>query len=104
LIVINGQSTWVAPDGLKLGLPIAAIEKINKKPFKMKAFSGENGGLVTDWNGGTLVSLPGGCKVSVRFAPGAAPPGELAGDKEIQSNNPALKTAAPKAAEIILGY
>jgi hypothetical protein len=108
LIVINGQSTWVAPDGLKLGLPIAAIEKINKHPFKIRAFSGEDGGRVTDWNGGALASLPGGCKVSVRFVPDpkskAQPQGDLASDKEILSNNPALKTVAPKAAEIVIGY
>jgi hypothetical protein len=108
LIVINGQSAWLAPDGLKLGLTVAAIEKINKRPFALKGFQGEDGGRVTDWKGGTLAMLPGGCKVSIRFAPGpkskVRPGGDLVSDKEIQSNNPALKTVTAKAAEIVIGY
>jgi hypothetical protein len=108
LIVINGQSTWVAPNGLKLGMPIAAIEKLNKKPFSLKAFGGENGGFVTSWEAGSLAALPGGCKVSIRFAPdpkaSAHAEGDLLGDKEIQSSYPALRTVGPKVTEIILGY
>jgi hypothetical protein len=107
LIVINGQSTWGAPKGLKLGMPIAALEKLNGKPFTLKSFGGENGGMVTGWDNGALSSLPGGCKVGVRFAPDpkAPPPGEeIAGGKDVTSNLPALKSAAPKVAEIIIGY
>lgn len=107
LIVINGQSTWVAPKGIKLGMPLAALEKLNGKPFNFKSFSGENGGTVTSWDNGALSALPGGCKVGVRLAPDAkAPPpaGELASGKEITSNLPALKQASPKVAEIIIGY
>jgi hypothetical protein len=108
VIVINGQSTWVGPNGLKLGMPIAAIEKLNKKPFSLKAFGGESGGSVTDWSGGALATLAGGCKVSVRFAPdpksSTQAEADLLGDKEIQSSFPALRAVAPKVSEIILGY
>ena len=38
LIVINGQSTWSAPKGLKLGLQVAQLERLNGKPFKLKGF------------------------------------------------------------------
>jgi hypothetical protein len=108
LIVINGQSTWTAPHGLKLGMPLAAVEKINKKPFNLRAFSGENGGYVTSWDGGALASLPGGCKISIRFAPDpkAKPSSEapLEGDKEYPSGHPGMKASGPKISEIILGY
>ena len=107
LIVINGQSTWAAPKGLKLGMPIAALEKLNGKPFNLKSFGGESGGMVTSWDNGALSALPGGCKIGVRLAPDpkAPPPGEeIAGGKDITSNMPALKPAAPKVAEIIIGY
>jgi hypothetical protein len=109
LIVINGQSTWTAPSGLKLGMPLAAIEKLNHKPFNIKAFgAGDNSGFVTSWDGGALASLPGGCKVSIRFAPdpkaNTQGDAELLGDKELPSTYPALRTAAPKVSEIILGY
>ncbi len=93
LIVINGQSTWTAPNGLKLGMPIAAVEKINKKPFNLRAFGGENGGYVTSWDGGALATLPGGCKISIRFAPDpkakSTSEAPLEGDKEYPSGHPA---------------
>ncbi|HWM46334.1 MAG TPA: hypothetical protein VNR11_05405 [Xanthobacteraceae bacterium] len=107
LIVINGRSTWIAPKGLKLGMPLASLEKLNGKPFVMKAFAGENGGSVTSWENGALSTLPGGCKVGIRLAPGPkapAPSGELASEKEVGSNLPALRALAPKVAEIIIGY
>lgn len=107
LIVINGQSTWIAPKGLKLGMTLAALEKANGRPFSLKSFGGETGGTVTSWEGGALSTLPGGCKVGMRLAPDpkAPPPGEaIAGGKDIASNLPALKAVAPKVAEIIIGY
>ena len=38
LIAINGHSTWAGPGGLRLGLSIADLEKLNRKPFKLKGF------------------------------------------------------------------
>ena len=38
LIVIGGQSTWTAPDGLRLGQTLEQVEKINQKPFKLPHF------------------------------------------------------------------
>ena len=35
LIVINGQSDWVAPGELHLGLSLGELEKLNGKPFKL---------------------------------------------------------------------
>jgi hypothetical protein len=107
LIVINGRSEWTAPKGLKLGMPLAALEKLNGKPFTIKSFGGETGGMVTSWDGGVLSALPGGCKMGVRFAPDpkAPPPTEeLAGGKDFSSSLPSLKALAPKVAEIIVGY
>ena len=107
LIVINGQSEWTAPKGLKLGLPLATVEKLNGRPFTIKSFGGETGGMVTSWGGGQLASLPGGCKIGVRFAPDpkAPPPTEeLAGGTDFASSLPSLKALSPKVAEIIIGY
>ena len=38
VIAINGKSQWTAPKGIKLGLPLAALEKANGKPFKISGF------------------------------------------------------------------
>src|SRR6266545_4278006 len=67
LIVINGQSTWTAPKGLRLGLPLVALEKLNGKPFKLRGFGVEREGSVINWLGGALDNLPGGCQAGVRL-------------------------------------
>jgi len=107
VIAINGQSAWTAPKGLKLGLTVAALEKLNGKPFSMKGFGGDTSGQVTSWNGGALAALPGGCMAGVRFSadPKAGPlDASIIDGKEFLSNLPALKTAQAKVAEILIGY
>src|SRR6202453_1738708 len=49
LIVINGQSTWTAPGGMRLGLNLAQLEKLNHKPFKIKGFDKDGVASVSDW-------------------------------------------------------
>lgn len=107
LIAINGQSTWVAPRGLKLGLTLAALEKINGRPFKLAGFGGEDAGLVASWEDGALAKLPGGCKVGVRFGPdprASADARSAASGKELLSSDPLLRAASPKVEEILIGY
>lgn len=111
VVAINGQSTWTAPKGVKIGMTIAALEKLNGKPFSVNGFRGDNGGLATSWNGGALEKLPDSCKVGVRLAPDPKAPapanGEvdvLTSDSEFLSNAPGMKALAPKITEIIIGY
>jgi hypothetical protein len=107
LIVITGQSQWSAPKGLRLGLALAALEKLNGKPFRLSGFDQPDGGSVLDWQGGALAALPGGCKVGLRLAPDPkAPQGALAAaaGKEFLSNDAAMRAAKPVIAEIVLGY
>jgi hypothetical protein len=106
LIVINGQSTWTAPKGLKLGMQVAQIERLNGKPFKLKGFGSSNEGSVSDWQGGALESIAGGCKVGVSMrADAKASPNaiELAA-AELASTDAAVKAIKPAVAEIIVGY
>jgi len=107
LIVINGQSTWSAPKGLRLGMPLAAVEKLNGKPFKMSGFDQPNGGSASDWLGGAFDKLPGGCHVGVRLVPDAkateAARNDAAG-QEFASNDAKMRAVRPIIAEIIVGY
>jgi hypothetical protein len=108
MIVIDGQSTWTAQKGIHLGLPLAALEKTNGKPFKLMGF--EKGGMavVSDWNGGALGLLTDGCKVGVQLKPdqkAARSVIEAAGsDKEFASSDPAIRAAKPTIGEIIVAY
>ncbi|HLQ89078.1 MAG TPA: hypothetical protein VK148_03455 [Xanthobacteraceae bacterium] len=108
LIVIGGQSTWTAPKGLKLGLSLAAIEKINGKPFKLKGFDKDNIALITDWQDGALSQLPGGCRLGIYLQPDAKAPAaarsEISDDMEFTSNDPIFRTVKPTISEILIGY
>jgi hypothetical protein len=108
LILINGQSTWVAPGGMKLGLTLADLEKLNHKPFKLKGFDKDHNATVSDWDGGTLATLQGGCKSGVSLQPDskASPDAAsaLSADKEYSSDDPQMREVKPKVSEILVGY
>src|SRR5258708_38975700 len=108
MFVIAGQSTWTAQKGVHLGLPLAALEKMNGKPFKLMGFGSDGMAIVSDWNGGALDLLTDGCKVGVQFKPDPnAPAGALgaaAPDKEFASNDPVVRAAKPTIGEIIVAY
>jgi len=48
LIVITGQSTWTAADGMRLGQTLEQVEKLNHKPFKLKGFDKDRIANVSD--------------------------------------------------------
>ena len=106
LIVINGQSTWAGPKGLRLGLALPALEKINGKPFKISGFDQPNGGSVIDWQGGTLESLPG-CRLGLRLAPDAKAPAAARSEvngKEFMSTDATMRAVKPIVAEMLFGF
>lgn len=107
LIVITGQSQWHAPEGLHLGLALAALEKLNGKPFRVSGFDQPDGSRALDWQAGALASVPGGCQIGVKFKPDSkATPEALkaAVGKEFMSNDAAIRAVKPVIAEIVIGY
>jgi hypothetical protein len=108
VIAINGRSQWIAPKGLKLGLPIAAVEKTNGRPFKLSKFAADGSASVVGWEGGALSTLPGGCKVGLRLAADQKAPEEarnaLNADKDLLSNDPDVRAVKPRVVEILIGY
>jgi hypothetical protein len=108
LIVINGKSTWTAPGGMKLGLTLAQLEKLNKKPFKVKGFDKNGVATVSDWDGGALSDLPGGCKsgMSLKADPKASADaiGAITADKEFSSTDADLRAVKPTVSEVLIGY
>jgi hypothetical protein len=108
LIDIAGKSIWTGPEGLHLGLTLPELEKRNHKPFKLKGFDKDGVATVSDWDGGTLATLPGGCKASVNFhadpktAKDAA--SEISADHEYSSADEAVRAAKLSVSEILIGY
>jgi hypothetical protein len=108
LIVINGTSEWTGPGELRLGLTLAELERVNGKPFKLSGFDKSNVATLSNWNGGTLASLAGGCKVgiSLRAASTAAASAisVLPADREFSSGDAALRAVNPTVSEILVAY
>jgi hypothetical protein len=108
LIDITGQSDWTAPGGLRLGLTLADLEKLNHKSFMLKGFDKNGVATIDDWGGGNLASLAGGCKagLSLRANPDVSPKfiGALSLNKEYASSNPQMRAAKPTVSEILIGY
>jgi hypothetical protein len=108
LIVINGQSDWIAPGDLHLGLTLAELEKLNGKPFKLIGFDKDGIAAVTDWDGGTLAAIVGGCKIGVSLRADPHTPrsalADLPADRGFGSADAALRAAGPTVSEILVAY
>jgi hypothetical protein len=107
LIVINGQSDWIAPGELHLGLTLAELEQLNGKPLKLSGFDKNNVATLTDWNGGQLSTLAGGCKIGISLRADPKAPtalGDLPADRVYSSNDAALRAVNPAVSEILIAY
>jgi|HubBroStandDraft_6_1064221.scaffolds.fasta_scaffold484045_2 hypothetical protein len=104
LIDIAGKSIWTGPLGLRLGLTLEQLEKLNHKPFKVKGFDQDEIASVSSWDGGALATLEGGCKAGVSMHSNASSASELPAKDEYSSNDPALRALKPTVSEILIGY
>lgn len=87
-------TAWKFENGLKVGMGIEEVEKINGKPFKVAGFSWDYGGFA-NFKGGKLDA-----KVSIRFNPSSDDiPDYLQGDKQISSTDKKLRAAKPLVEE-----
>ncbi len=81
---------WKFDNGLKSGMTVEEVEKINGKPFKIAGFEWDYGGYA-NFAGGKLDG-----KVSIRFSPSTENvPEYLSGDKQISSSDKKLRAAKP---------
>src|SRR5262249_48613339 len=108
LIVIGRPSAWAAPSGLRLGQTLEQVEKLNHKPFKLKGFDKDRIATGSDFDGGALAMVAGGCKPGVSLRADAKASAENIGalsvDEEYSSSDPAIRAAKPTVSEILIGY
>jgi hypothetical protein len=108
LIVINGQSDWIAPGELHLGMTLAELEKLNGKPFKLSGFDKDHVAALTDWGGGQLGAPTGGCKIGINLRPDPKTPsaslGDLSADHAFTSSDAALRAVNLTVSEILIAY
>lgn len=96
------------PGGIKIGMPIDAVQAVNGEAFNLFGFYWDYGGFA-GFESGTLSALPGGCVLSLRFAPTREDLPEnvmnaISGDIELRSDMPELLEAKVAVGEVNLGY
>jgi hypothetical protein len=109
MIRAKDQSVWASANGIRIGMAIADIEKMNGKPFILSGFDWDYGGRVKDWRGGELAKpLPGGCIVGVEFVhPEDSPEANLtkvSGDGDFLSDNADMRAVEPYVAVVTISY
>lgn len=105
VLVRSARSLWRA-EGLGIGTPLSAAATRNGRPIALNGFEWDYGGYVTDYRGGRLAKLPGGCNLSLRFGPtqGAPLADAISGDRTIRSDDPKVQRAKPTIEEITVNF
>lgn len=107
-IVIIAPSTWLGPSGIRNGLPVKDLEKINGGSFTIKGFGGIGSGGVSGLKG-KLADIPGGCKLVIHFEPGIANPlpakfAAITGNLVVPSSNSLMRRARPQVSDWSIVY
>lgn len=107
-ITASAPSTWIGPGGIRNGLPLKQVEKLNGGTFSINGFDWDSGGFASGFKG-QFASPPGGCMLSVRFEPGIANPlpkkfAAIVGDRKIPSSDRLMRRAKPMVSEWSVSY
>jgi len=68
-IFIGEDSAWTV-HGLRVGMTIEEVEKVNGGPFMLGGFNDMDRGAVSDWQGGNVTASSGPCRIDVEFGYG----------------------------------
>ncbi len=101
-------TAWIGPMGLHLGSTLAEVEKANGRPFVIGGFGWDYGGYITDFKGGALAKVAGGCAMSLRFDAGDSDrpmPDGISGDGvSVASNDPRVQKWGPVVSQMEIGW
>lgn len=116
LFIRGDKSRWRTSGGLTLGATLHAVERLNRRPFRLLGFGWDYGGTTMEWSGGSLEDKPdAGCRIRARFAPPQNAAGEYAvgaekflrqvsGERRFSSGHGAMQALNPVIYEIFVQY
>jgi hypothetical protein len=95
--------------GATVGMPIASVERLNGRPFKLTDFLGsDSDGAVSNWQGGKFdTALPGGCRVGAVIGVNDADANStqwLPHPDGLASDDEALRAADPRLYELTVSF
>lgn len=95
------------PAALATGMSIEDVQQLNGEPFELTGFFWDYGGYA-GFQSGALAELPGGCMLSLSFAPqaeiGEAAMDQVSGDQMLVSDMPMLRDIDTRLVAINFGY
>lgn len=96
---------WISRDGLRVGSPIAAVERANGRPFMISGFGWDYGGIPQDWRGGRLDMSRSRCRIGFDLAPvGSSDSSEATGDASFRSDSAAVRSQHPEIFRMTLSF
>jgi len=82
----SGPCRWRTASGIRIGLPLMELQKLNGKPFQLMGFGFEGQGTVTSWRHGALEEDATACgHLVVRLSPAAEVDGRSMSKQESSS-------------------
>lgn len=91
IYITQPGAPWVTKEGVKMGIKMEDLQKINGKPFKFNGFGWDFGGGVYEFNGGNLESYFGAIAITLGEPDNLEGLDEFMGDVECTSNNKKLQ-------------
>ncbi len=98
------KSRWLTRSGVKLGMSLTDLVKINEKDFTFYGLGWDYGGGVINWNGGNLSKYNIFVTLGIDDMPDDKRKSfdKICGDSEFKSDNPDARNLNPLVFEIIL--
>ncbi|BCW90075.1 hypothetical protein sos41_32430 [Alphaproteobacteria bacterium SO-S41] len=102
----KGAPVYASDEGLKVGMSIEEVEKLNGKPFKLSGFGWDYGGSPQSFEGGKLQQAEDTkCWLAMTFTTTAEKvPDSVLGETDIMSNAKDVLAAKPVVAQFTLNY
>jgi hypothetical protein len=104
----SGPCRWRTASGIRIGLPLEELQKLNGKAFQLMGYGFGDEGTVTSWRHGSLEEDPAACgHLAVRLTPAAEVEGnglskqeskllkQLHGDKPYSSSSFPVQELSP---------
>lgn len=106
-VTVRRPSTLVI-GGVRTGATLADVEQANGGAFRLLGFGWDQGGVTSDWMGGSLSLPEAPCRLRVRFATEKSTPESVwrraVGDSGFLSSDRRMRAVNPTVDEIVLDF